>query len=319
MPGRKYSTGSYRYGFNGKENDNEVKGEGNQQDYGLRIYDPRLGKFLSIDPIAADYPELTPYQFASNRPIDGIDIDGLEIGLVHFLNAHKNGTTRLNTSTSGNRLYVTTTRTNNCHGKGNPNFAAVGRNSNGNSTRGLSDYYWAAIKKINQSLGLNEIRRNTQKGGIQGVSENARGQNGPISETPAETVDWGPLLSAIGRYFPEIKELKKLKDIYTKAKKYLEEKRKEKEEVSSPPDQVSSTTSTSQSAPKVDFSEKKSDDTETEHNSKKTFVYERNDSFVGEKKGSIQDHMYITDSVLKLKKGTNSAPDTFLIQQRKNQ
>jgi hypothetical protein len=41
MPGRKFSAGSgYRYGFNGKENDNEVKGEGNQQDYGMRIYDP---------------------------------------------------------------------------------------------------------------------------------------------------------------------------------------------------------------------------------------------------------------------------------------
>jgi hypothetical protein len=40
MPGRKFSGGNYRYGFNGKENDNEVKGEGNQQDYGMRIYDP---------------------------------------------------------------------------------------------------------------------------------------------------------------------------------------------------------------------------------------------------------------------------------------
>lgn len=70
--------GGYRYGFNGKENDNEVKGEGNQQDYGMRIYDPRVGRFLSIDPITKDYPELTPYQFASNRPIEGIDLDGLE-------------------------------------------------------------------------------------------------------------------------------------------------------------------------------------------------------------------------------------------------
>ena len=77
MPGRKLS-GGYRYGFNGKENDNEVKGEGNQQDYGMRIYDGRIGKFLSVDPITSDYPELTPYQFASNRPIDGIDFDGLE-------------------------------------------------------------------------------------------------------------------------------------------------------------------------------------------------------------------------------------------------
>lgn len=80
MPGRKYSIANtnYRYGFNGKENDNEMKGEGNQQDYGMRIYDPRLGRFLSVDPISNEYPMLTPFQFASNRPIDGIDRDGLE-------------------------------------------------------------------------------------------------------------------------------------------------------------------------------------------------------------------------------------------------
>jgi hypothetical protein len=44
----------------------------------MRIYDPRLGKFLSVDPLAKQYPELTPYQFASNSPIAGIDEDGLE-------------------------------------------------------------------------------------------------------------------------------------------------------------------------------------------------------------------------------------------------
>jgi RHS repeat-associated protein len=70
--------GRYRYGFNGKENDSEVKGSGNQQDYGMRIYDPRLGRFLSVDPIIESYPMLTPFQFASNRPIDGIDLNGLE-------------------------------------------------------------------------------------------------------------------------------------------------------------------------------------------------------------------------------------------------
>jgi RHS repeat-associated protein len=81
MPGRSYiADGSlnYRYGFNGKENDNEVKGVGNQIDYGMRVYDPRIGKFLSVDPLAKKYPGLTPYQFSSNRPIDGIDQDGGE-------------------------------------------------------------------------------------------------------------------------------------------------------------------------------------------------------------------------------------------------
>jgi RHS repeat-associated protein len=93
MPGRKFSsTGEYRYGFNGKENDNEIKGEGNQQDYGMRIFDPRLGRFLSVDPLYQDYPELSVYQFASNRPIDGIDLDGAEFrkaDLMDILNKAK--------------------------------------------------------------------------------------------------------------------------------------------------------------------------------------------------------------------------------------
>ena len=57
-----------------------MKGEGNQQDYGMRVYDPRLGKFLSVDPLTPKYPELTPYQFASNSPIAHKDLDGLEAG-----------------------------------------------------------------------------------------------------------------------------------------------------------------------------------------------------------------------------------------------
>ncbi|WP_165806676.1 RHS repeat domain-containing protein [Chitinophaga parva] len=77
-PGRIFSNAVYRYGFNGKENDNEVKGEGDQQDYGMRFYDPRVGKFLSIDPLTRSYPMLTPYQYASNGPIENVDLDGLE-------------------------------------------------------------------------------------------------------------------------------------------------------------------------------------------------------------------------------------------------
>jgi RHS repeat-associated protein len=79
MPGRKFSTGNkYRYGFNGKEKDNEVSGDGNQYDYGFRIYNPRIVRFLSVDPLFKSYPWYTPYQFAGNTPIQAVDLDGLE-------------------------------------------------------------------------------------------------------------------------------------------------------------------------------------------------------------------------------------------------
>lgn len=78
MPGRSFSNGGYRFGFNGKEQDPKVSGTGNQYDYGFRIYNPRIAKFLSVDPVSASYPMLTPYQFASNTPIMAVDLDGLE-------------------------------------------------------------------------------------------------------------------------------------------------------------------------------------------------------------------------------------------------
>ncbi len=79
MPGRIYVQETilkYRYGFNGKENDNDISEGG--QDYGMRIYDSRLGRFLSVDPLSDKYPFYTPYQFAANTPTNAIDLDGME-------------------------------------------------------------------------------------------------------------------------------------------------------------------------------------------------------------------------------------------------
>jgi RHS repeat-associated protein len=79
LEGRTWSDEGYRYGFNGKEKDNEGMGGGGQTyDYGFRIYNPGLAKFLSVDPLHQSYPWLSPYQFAANRPIIAIDLDGLE-------------------------------------------------------------------------------------------------------------------------------------------------------------------------------------------------------------------------------------------------
>ena len=75
-------TGDYPFAFNGKENNNEVNGVGNFQDYGMRNYDNRLCRFLRLDPATKKYPELTPFQFANNSPIAGIDLDGLELAVV---------------------------------------------------------------------------------------------------------------------------------------------------------------------------------------------------------------------------------------------
>lgn len=73
---RNDNVAGYRYGYNGKENDNDVKGEGNQIDYGARAYDPRLGRWLSRDPLAVKYPGTSPYVSVGNSPIVNREVDG---------------------------------------------------------------------------------------------------------------------------------------------------------------------------------------------------------------------------------------------------
>ena len=100
MPGRKYEVQSgYRYGFNGKEKDKDLNSL-TAYDYGFRIYNPGIGKFLSLDPLTKDYPELTPFQFASNTPIQSMDLDGLESKKVtHWITLNLDGSTTIKTMT----------------------------------------------------------------------------------------------------------------------------------------------------------------------------------------------------------------------------
>jgi RHS repeat-associated protein len=79
VPNRHESTDSYRYGFQGQEKDDEIKGDkGNSLNYTFRMHDPRAGRFLSLDPLAPQYPHNSPYAFSENRVIDGVELEGKE-------------------------------------------------------------------------------------------------------------------------------------------------------------------------------------------------------------------------------------------------
>jgi RHS repeat-associated protein len=69
MPGRSFSSGSYRYGFNGFEGDNEISGQGNSYTTLYRQYEPRLGRWKSLDPAMVKYPNLSPYVAFINNPV----------------------------------------------------------------------------------------------------------------------------------------------------------------------------------------------------------------------------------------------------------
>ena len=70
-------TQNYSFGFNGQLTDTEWNG-GQSVNFLFRVHDPRLGRFLSVDPLAPSYPWYTPYQFAGNMPIWAVDVEGAE-------------------------------------------------------------------------------------------------------------------------------------------------------------------------------------------------------------------------------------------------
>jgi RHS repeat-associated protein len=74
MAGRKFSSGAYRYGFNGMEKDDEVKGEGNSYDFGARLYDSRVGRWLAVDPVIHAWQ--SSFSAMDNNPILKIDPNG---------------------------------------------------------------------------------------------------------------------------------------------------------------------------------------------------------------------------------------------------
>jgi RHS repeat-associated protein len=78
IPNRHGSSNSYRYGFQGQEKDDELKGEGNSLNYTFRMHDPRVGRFFARDPLESEYPWNSTYAFSENRVIDAIELEGLE-------------------------------------------------------------------------------------------------------------------------------------------------------------------------------------------------------------------------------------------------
>jgi RHS repeat-associated protein len=77
------SSFGYRFGFQGQEGDDEVKGNGNSYAFKLRTHDSRLGRFLSVDPLFKEYPHNSPYAFSENSVIAFVELEGLEKISVH--------------------------------------------------------------------------------------------------------------------------------------------------------------------------------------------------------------------------------------------
>ena len=95
---------TYRYGFNGMEKDDEVKGQGNSYDFGARMYDSRIGRWLSVDPLAHLREWVSPYNFVQNNPINRVDPTG---ALDDDITAKQDGTIEVKkTDDKFDRIFV---------------------------------------------------------------------------------------------------------------------------------------------------------------------------------------------------------------------
>jgi RHS repeat-associated protein len=67
MLSRSSNSSEYRYGYQGSESDDEIKGDGNSYATHFRLLDPRIGRWLSIDPKSSGFE--SPYASMGNNPI----------------------------------------------------------------------------------------------------------------------------------------------------------------------------------------------------------------------------------------------------------
>ena len=77
---RAFASGEYRYGFNGMEKDDE--NNSGAYDFGARVLDTRLGRWMAVDPFLKGYPFASSYHFALNSVLQFIDSDGERVYFI---------------------------------------------------------------------------------------------------------------------------------------------------------------------------------------------------------------------------------------------
>lgn len=83
MQQRSFIAENYRFGYSSQEQENNISGK-NCLSFEFRLYDSRLGRFYSVDPVSKRYPWNSVYCYAENKVINGIDLEGAE-----YLNANE--------------------------------------------------------------------------------------------------------------------------------------------------------------------------------------------------------------------------------------
>ncbi|GHV43012.1 hypothetical protein FACS1894180_0860 [Bacteroidia bacterium] len=113
------STETQPYKYNGKELDN-ISGL-NLYDYSARHYDPVIGSFTTVDPLAEKYYSISPYAYCANNPVRFIDPTGMVYGDYYNIWGKYLGSDGIN----DDKVYLAsgTTTTNNADGTATTTFS----------------------------------------------------------------------------------------------------------------------------------------------------------------------------------------------------
>jgi RHS repeat-associated protein len=77
MPGRSYNAHTYRHGFTGHEKESDLAEGIYTTEY--RLYDARVGRWLSVDPLFEKYVGMSPYNYCAGNPVMMVDPDGRKL------------------------------------------------------------------------------------------------------------------------------------------------------------------------------------------------------------------------------------------------
>jgi len=135
--------GSVMPGRNASSGDDEIKGSGNSINYKYRMHDPRIGRFLSRDPLAPEYPHNSPYAFSENRVVDAVELEGLEYQIVvHLLSFNEDGIASIS-KTKIKKWKHTDIASENKNSTGRPQF---------NGSQGLGDQVYYVDAKTGEII-----------------------------------------------------------------------------------------------------------------------------------------------------------------------
>ncbi len=94
----------HKYMFGGKEFDESFQTL-NTYDFGARNYDPALGRWMNLDPLAEKYVNFTPYSYTANNPVFFVDKNGKEIYIITQNNEVTKATKIIQKTTIGKQLW----------------------------------------------------------------------------------------------------------------------------------------------------------------------------------------------------------------------